>query len=306
MSVPLARPRILVTGANGQVGFELQRALALVGEVVAVDRQRCDLADANSVRRCVRAVAPSVIVNAGAHTAVDRAQSEPDLAYAVNATAVGVLAEEAKALGASMVHYSTDYVFDGEAEGWYGEADATNPLGVYGASKLAGEQAMADVLADANAYWVLRTTWVFGLHGGNFLKTMLRLGQQRDQLSVVADQIGAPTSAALIADVTARLLLRRPDAGVYHLAAAGETSWHGYAQRVLRMAAASGLPLRVDPEAVRAIPASDYPTPARRPANSRLNCEKLSRALDLTLPDWSLAVDQATRVLLGSRQIFAQ
>lgn len=305
MSGASARRRILVTGANGQVGFELQRALALVGEVVAVDRQRCDLSDPASIRDCVRAVAPDVIVNAGAHTAVDRAESEPELAYAVNATAVRVLAEEARRSGAAMVHYSTDYVFDGQAEGAYAESASTSPLGVYGASKLAGEQALAEVFAGAEeAFWILRTTWVFGLHGNNFLKTMLRLGHQRDQLSVVADQIGAPTSAALIADVTARLLLRRPDSGVYHLAAAGETSWHGYAQRALRMAAASGLALRLDPETIRAIPSSDYPTPARRPANSRLDCRKLSQALDLTLPEWELAVDQATRVLLGNRSLF--
>lgn len=301
----MSRECILVTGASGQVGYELQRALALLGRVVAVDRTACDLSDPESIRRCVRAVRPTLIVNAGAYTAVDRAESEVGLAYAVNASALEVLAHEARMSGASVVHYSTDYVFDGQASQPYDEQAATGPISVYGASKLQGERALIDGLASTGVdHWILRTTWVFGVHGGNFLKTMLRLGRQRDQLSVVADQFGAPTSAALIADVTARLLVCRPASGVYHLAAAGETSWHGYAQYLLRLAVASGVILRVDPEAVQAITSDSYPTPARRPENSRLDCGKLTAALDMTLPHWKSGVDHVSQALFGNRQLF--
>lgn len=290
---------VLVTGCTGQVGFELRRALAPLARVVAVDRQQCDLASPDSIRDCIASVRPSFIVNAGAYTAVDKAESEPELAHAVNAVAPRVLAEEAARLNAALVHYSTDYVFNGEGERPYAETDATGPLGVYGASKLQGEQEIAAV---GGEHWIFRTSWVFGLHGKNFLKTMLRLARERDALSVVADQYGAPTSAALIADVTALLLresrLGRGIApGLYHLAAAGSTSWHEYAQRVISRAAAGGSALKVKAESIAAISSSAYPTPARRPHNSRLDCARLQEALGITLPDWTLAVDQATDIL---------
>lgn len=290
---------VLVTGCTGQVGFELRRALAPLARVVAVDRQQCDLASPDSIRACIASVRPSFIVNAGAYTAVDKAESEPELAHAVNAVAPRVLAEEAARLNAALVHYSTDYVFNGEGERPYAETDATGPLGVYGASKLQGEQEIAAV---GGEHWIFRTSWVFGLHGKNFLKTMLRLARERDVLSVVADQYGAPTSAALIADVTA-LLLRESRLGrgivpgLYHLAAAGSTNWHGYAQRVISRAAVGGLALKVKAESIAAISSSAYPTPARRPHNSRLDCARLQEALGITLPDWTLAVDQATDIL---------
>jgi dTDP-4-dehydrorhamnose reductase len=292
-----ARPVILVTGCNGQLGTELQRALALFGSVVAVDRQRCDLAHAEAIRHCVRTLAPDVIVNAGAYTAVDRAETERDLAFAINAGAPQVLAEEAERSGAALVHYSTDYVFDGSGSGRYRESDPTGPLGVYGESKLAGEQAVAAVGGRA---WVLRTSWVFGLHGNNFLKTMLRLARQRDSLAVVADQTGAPTSAGLIADVTALLVralaapggLPLPPPGLYHLAAGGETSWHGYARHVIARARLGGMQTRVAPGDIRAIATPEYPTPARRPANSRLDCRKLEAAFGVVLPDWKADVER--------------
>lgn len=290
-----ATPTLLVTGANGQVGFELRRSLAPLGRVVALDRSGLDLSRPDELRRVVRELRPDVIVNPAAYTAVDKAETEQDAAFAINATAVGVLAEEARKLGSLLVHYSTDYVFDGTKEGAYVETDAINPQSVYGKSKLAGEQAIAAVGATA---LVLRTCWVAGAHGGNFAKTMLRLARERDSLRVVADQFGAPTTAALIADVTAQVLgrvwLRSTrdtfPSGVYHLAASGETSWHGYATEVLRYAAARGVELKVDPERIEAIPSTSYPVPAPRPANSRLDTGKLQAAFGIYLPDWRQGV----------------
>ncbi|MBY4949094.1 dTDP-4-dehydrorhamnose reductase [Cupriavidus respiraculi] len=284
-------PTILVTGSNGQVGFELRRSLAPLGRVIALDRSGCDLSDPASIRRAVREARPDVIVNAAAYTAVDRAESEAEAAFAINGTAPGVLAEETKALGGLLVHYSTDYVFDGCKDGAYVESDAINPQSVYGRSKAAGETAIAAVGANA---LVLRTCWVAGAHGGNFAKTMLRLARERDSLRVVADQYGAPTTAALIADVTAQILGRHWlvgsrehfPGGIYHLAAAGETSWHGYATELLRYAAAHGAELKVDPARVEAIAATAYPVPAPRPANSRLDTTKLQAVFGIHLPDW--------------------
>lgn len=291
--------KLLITGCKGQVGVELQHRLAAAGEVIAVDRRRCDLSDPGSVRACVRAVRPDWIFNAAAYTAVDKAESERDLAFAINAVAPGVLAEEAARLGAGLVHYSTDYVFDGTGERPWREDDAVAPLNVYGESKLAGEQAIRAVMAETGVRaWILRTTWVFAAQGGNFLRTMLRLAREREQLSVVADQIGAPTSAALIAEVSAAILARSPTPGLYHLAAAGATSWHEYAGRVIALAAAQGLPLRLDAGAVRGIASSEYPTPARRPLNSRLDCGRLELALGLRLPPWQQDVDAVTRALV--------
>lgn len=287
-------PTLLVTGSNGQVGFELRRSLAPLGRVVALDRAGCDLSDLDQLRRVVREVRPDVILNAAAYTAVDRAEAENerDTAFLINGKAVGVLAEEARAHGSLLVHYSTDYVFDGtKVDAYYMESDPTGPLSVYGRSKLAGEQAIAAVDAPA---LILRTCWVAGAHGANFARTMLRLGAERDSLRVVADQFGAPTTAALIADVTAQVVGRywlagnraAFPAGLYHLAASGETTWHGYATEVIRYAAAHGFPLKADPARIAPIPATDYPLPAPRPANSRLDTGKLRRTFGIHLPDW--------------------
>ncbi|MBB2916074.1 dTDP-4-dehydrorhamnose reductase [Cupriavidus alkaliphilus] len=290
-----AIPTFLVTGSNGQVGFELRRSLAPLGKVVALDRSSCDLTRPDDIRRVVREFQPDVIVNPAAYTAVDKAESEPELAYAINGAAVEVLAAEAKALGSLLVHYSTDYVFDGSKADAYVETDAVNPQSVYGKSKLAGEQAIAAV---GGPNLVFRTCWVAGVHGGNFAKTMLKLGRERDSLRVIADQFGAPTTAALIADVTAQVVARHWlsgdrtsfASGIYHLAAAGETTWHAYASEVLRYAAAKGIELKVDPARIEAIPATAYPLPAPRPANSRLDTSKLRQTFGIHLPDWQQGV----------------
>ncbi|MDP2226979.1 MAG: dTDP-4-dehydrorhamnose reductase [Moraxellaceae bacterium] len=296
---------IMLTGADGQLGFELQRALAPLGRVVALGRRQCDLADEVGLRSCVQQVQPSIIVNAAAYTAVDRAESEPELAYAVNATAPRILAEEASRTGAALLHYSTDYVFDGSAISPYTESDVTAPLGIYGASKLQGER---EIEAVGAKHWIFRTSWVYGLHGSNFLKTMLRLSRQRESLAVVADQWGAPTSAALLADVST-LLLRDDcrgvavEQGIYHVAAAGCINWHGYAQHVIARAAARNWAVKVSADAVSAIPSSAYPTPARRPLSSRLDCRRIEQALGIALPDWSFSVDQVTDVLMESHAL---
>jgi dTDP-4-dehydrorhamnose reductase len=288
--------KILLTGKNGQVGFELRRALAPLGEVVAVGRSDCDLADADALRALVRRVAPDVIVNPAAWTAVDRAESEPAAAIAVNARAPGVLGEEAARLNALVVHYSTDYVFDGRKEGAYTEDDAPAPQGVYGRTKLAGERA----LTEANPrHLILRSSWIVGAHGANFARTMLRLAGERDRLTVVADQVGAPTSAALLADLSAHLVRQygRDGAaafpyGIYHVAAAGETSWYEYARFILGQARAAGKPLRAGPDDVVATTSAQYPTPAQRPANSRLDTSRFRETFDLRLPPWQDGVRQ--------------
>ncbi|MDP3699474.1 MAG: dTDP-4-dehydrorhamnose reductase [Hylemonella sp.] len=293
--------RILLLGKNGQVGWELQRSLAVLGEVVALDRQGADglcgdLADLAALAQTVRSVQPQVIVNAAAHTAVDKAESEPGLARTLNALAPQVLAQEARRLGAWLIHYSTDYVFDGGGSRPWQETDATAPLSVYGRSKLEGEQAIA---ASGCRHLILRTSWVYGARGGNFAKTMLRLAAERDELRVIADQIGAPTGADLLADVTAHAIrhvlppMRRNDltpSGIYHVAAAGETSWHGYARFVLQQAQDLGRVLKAGPEQVLPIPTSAYPTPAKRPHNSRLDTTLLQNSFGLTLPHWQVGV----------------
>lgn len=297
-------PTLLVTGSNGQVGFELRRSLAPLGRVVAVDRRRCDVTRPDALRNLMREVCPDVVVNAAAYTAVDKAETDADMAFAVNGVAPGVLAEEASKLGSLMVHYSTDYVYDGLKSGRYVETDPVNPQSVYGRSKFAGEQAIADSGAKAI---VLRTCWVAGVHGGNFAKTMLRLAQERDTLRVIADQFGAPTTASLIADVTAQIIARHWlhgrreafPAGVYHLAASGETSWHGYATKVLAIAAAKGVALKSDPAAIEPIPASAYPLPAPRPSNSRLDTSRLQDAFDIHLPDWQQGIEHLLDQILS-------
>ncbi len=279
---------ILVTGHHGQVARELQRALASLGEVVCLGRERLDLGDPTRIRETVRALRPALIVNAAAHTAVDQAEQEPEAAFALNATAPGVLAEEAAALGAPLIHYSTDYVFDGDKPAPYVEDDAPHPLGVYGASKLAGERAIQAV---GGAHLILRTSWVYSRHGRNFLLTMQRLLQEKPHLRVVADQVGAPTWAGDIADGTAELIRRwregRVHWGIYHFTASGETSWFGFAQAIAERLRAEGRPCA----SLEAIPTRDYPTPARRPLNSRLSGDKLRRDWGLALPDWRAGLD---------------
>lgn len=294
--------KILLTGKNGQVGFELQRALAPLGEVVAVDLDECDLSDADAIRRLVAEVRPQVIVNPAAYTAVDKAESEPGLAQAINAVAPGILGEEAARLGALVIHYSTDYVFDGTGQGAYTESDEPNPQSVYGQTKLAGERALQASGAD---YLIFRTSWVFGAHGGNFAKTMLRLAVEREGLKIVADQFGAPTSAALLADVTAQVLgrYRREGRvgfpfGLYHLVAAGCTTWHEYAQTVVRAALAAGKPLKLTAEDVLPIATSEYPLPAPRPANSRLDTRRLRETFGLELPDWQRGLSHVLQQIL--------
>jgi dTDP-4-dehydrorhamnose reductase len=296
--------KILLTGKDGQVGFELVRALAPLGEVVGVGRADCDLADADALRALVRRVAPDVIVNPAAYTAVDRAESERDLAFAVNARAPGILGEEAAQLGALVVQYSTDYVFDGAGSMPYTEDEPPAPQSVYGSSKLAGERALAEVCP---RHLILRTSWVLGVHGGNFAKTMLRLAAEREQLTVVADQFGAPTSAALLADLTAHLVRQyaREAAtdfpfGTYHVAAAGETSWYDYARFVLDAARAAGRQLRAGPDDVLPVNTAAYPTAAKRPANSRLDTSRFRRTYGLRLPPWQEGVGQVLRQLIRS------
>lgn len=296
--------RILLTGRNGQVGFELQRALTPLGELVAIDSTQCDFSDEVALRRIVREVAPDIIANPAAYTDVDKAESEPELAHAVNSRAPAILGEEARKHGALLVHYSTDYVFDGSKVGFYTEDDEPNPQSVYGQSKRAGESA---VQRSGARHLILRTSWVVGAHGGNFAKTILRLAAERESLNVVADQWGAPTSAALIADVTAQLLGRylynggeRFPFGSYHLVAGGETTWHEYARTIVRAAQAAGRPLKLTPEAICAIGTADYPSPAPRPANSRLDTRKLRETFGLELPDWRQGLDHILQRILAT------
>ncbi|MFC0253176.1 dTDP-4-dehydrorhamnose reductase [Massilia consociata] len=283
--------RILLLGKDGQVGWELQRALAPLGLVRMLGRDEADLSQPESLRAWVRGFAPDVIVNAAAYTAVDKAESDAETAHLVNAVAPGVLAEEAAALGAWLVHYSTDYVFDGSKDGAWVETDATNPLSVYGRTKCEGEER---IRASGARHLILRTSWVFAARGGNFAKTMLRLARERDQLNVIADQYGAPTSAELLADATALALYRIAGlggdaaalSGTYHLAAGSTTSWHGYAQHVLEQALGHGAALKALPQNVNPIATEAYPTPAARPRNSRLSTERFRAAFGLQLPDW--------------------
>ncbi len=266
--------RILLTGRNGQVGWELEPHLARAGDLAAFDHQGLDLGDPESIRRLVRELRPDLIVNAAAYTAVDRAESEPELAFAVNATAPGVLAEEASRLDALLVHYSTDYVFDGTKAGPYIEDDIPNPLSVYGRSKLAGERA---VQASGCRHLILRTSWVYASRGRNFLLTMLKLGAERPELRVVDDQYGAPTWARDIAAVTGQLLAEPPD-GLFHLTAAGSTTWYGFACEIMRRAGLKPI--------LHAIRAAEYPVAARRPANSRLDTTRLRSARGIAMPAW--------------------
>jgi dTDP-4-dehydrorhamnose reductase len=283
----MTETRFLLFGADGQVGWELQRACTPFGQVSALTQKDVDLTDTDRLRATIREHKPRVILNAAAYTAVDKAESEASLAHTVNATAPGIMAEEALALDALLVHYSTDYVFDGSKQGTYVETDTVNPQSVYGRTKWEGEQAVEHSGA---AHLTLRTSWVFGPHGANFLKTILRLARERDELSVVADQIGAPTSAELLADVTAhaiqQALAGRMDSGLYHLCAAGEASWHAYACFVVNEARRLGAGLKMCSDRILPISTDQYPLPAPRPSNSRLDCSHISQTLGLQLPDW--------------------
>ena len=295
--------KLLLLGKNGQVGWELQRSLATVGELTALDVDStdysADFSRPESLADTVRALRPDVIVNAAAHTAVDKAESEPDFARTLNATAPAVLAREAAALGALLVHYSTDYVFDGSGSAPRDEDAPTRPLSVYGATKLEGEEALR---ASGCKHLILRTSWVYAARGGNFAKTMLKLAAERDALKVIDDQVGAPTGADLLADVTAhavRALQWRPElAGTYHCVAAGETSWHGYARFVIETARARGVAIQVAPDAIAAVPTSAFPTPAQRPLNSRLATRKLCKAFGLVLPPWQQGVERMLAEIL--------
>jgi len=297
--------KILLFGKGGQVGWELQRSLAPLGELVALDadsKEMCgDFTDPDGLIQTIRAVAPDVIVNAAAYTAVDKAESEPELARTINALAPGALAQEARRGNAWLIHYSTDYVFDGSGDKPWLESDAPAPLSVYGKTKLEGEQLIQQTGCN---HLIFRTSWVYGTRGGNFAKTMLRLAQERDNLTVVNDQIGAPTGADLLADVTAhaiRAAQQRPElSGLYHLVAAGETSWHGYAGFVIDFARRAGAPLKVAPDSINAVPTRDFPLPAQRPLNSRLNTERLQSAFGLTLPLWQNGVARMLSETLDS------
>ncbi|WP_429499133.1 dTDP-4-dehydrorhamnose reductase [Robbsia andropogonis] len=288
----MTEKRILLTGVTGQVGFELARSLQGLGEVIGLDRSGLDLSNPDKMREVIRSLSPSLIVNPAAYTAVDKAETERDAAQAINATAPAILAEEAKRAGIPLIHYSTDYVYDGEKDGIYTEDDATNPQNVYGATKLAGEDA---IRSSGCHHVIFRTSWVYGVHGGNFVKTMLRLGAERELLRVVGDQYGAPTSARTIADITAHIVAQsqviadnaawwQAKSGTYHLSGGGETNWAEYAREIFTI---KELNCRVD-----AIPASEYPTPAKRPVNSRISNDKLARTFGLRTPPWQTSLRQ--------------
>ena len=297
--------KILLLGCDGQVGWELQRSLQPLGEVVALDFQSRDLvadfSKPDALAATVDAVKPDLIVNAAAHTAVDKAESEPALAHAINGDAPGVLARSAAASGAWLVHYSTDYVFDGSGDQPRAEDAPTAPLSVYGRTKLDGEQ---QIRASGCKHLILRTSWVYAARGGNFARTMLRLAGSKTELNVIDDQIGAPTGADLLADLTAlmaRAALARPElAGTYHAVAAGATSWHGYARLVIETARAHGVPITVPADALRPIPTSAYPTPAPRPLNSRLDTRKLRERFGVHLPDWESGVRRLLTEILSA------
>ncbi|MEN3277047.1 MAG: dTDP-4-dehydrorhamnose reductase [Massilia sp.] len=299
--------KILLTGGSGQVGFELRRALAPLGEVVAPGRAACDLADEAALRALVRSVRPDAIVNAAAYTAVDRAESEQAAAFAVNAAAPRILGEEAARLGALVLHFSTDYVFSGEKDGAYTERDLPDPRNVYGRSKYEGERGLAGACA---RHLILRTSWVLGAHGRNFARTVLRLAAGRDSLEVVADQYGAPTSAALLADLCAHLLRQyRQEPGLpfgtYHVAAGGTTTWCDYARFVLAQAQAAGRPLKAGADSVRAIDSAAYPAPAPRPRNSRLDTSLFCATFGLRLPPWEEGVGHVVQQILEGERWFS-
>ena len=291
--------KILLIGCNGQLGWELQRACMTLGQVMALDYPQIDIRQSSALRELIRSTRPDVLLNPAAYTNVEKAESDREAAVEVNAKAPGVMAEEMKKLGGVFIHYSTDYVFDGKKNAPYVETDDLNPLNEYGSSKLAGEQA---VQAAGGVALIFRTSWVYAARGGNFAKTMLRLAKERERLTVINDQFGAPTGAELLADVTAHAiratLADAGKSGLYHLVAGGETTWHGYARFVLEQASAAGVALKAPPEAVDPVPTSAFPTPATRPHNSRLNTQKLQSTFGLTLPHWQAGVARMLRETL--------
>ncbi len=296
--------KILLFGKNGQLGWELQRSLATLGEVIALGSTspaplKADFTTPEALVQTIRQCSPQVIVNAAAYTAVDKAQSEPELARLINATSVGVLAREAQLSGAWLVHFSTDYVFNGEGHTPWHENSPTAPLNVYGQTKLEGENA---IRASGCQHLILRTSWVYGTHGNNFAKTMLRLAADRTHLSVIGDQFGAPTGADLLADLTAHMLRevhRRPSLqGTYHAVAGGETSWHGYAQYVIELARAADYPIKVPVDGIQQVSSQFFPTPAPRPGNSRMSTEKLRDTFRLHLPPWQTGVQRMLEELI--------
>ena len=292
--------KILLLGKNGQVGWELQRSLAPLGEVLALDRHSTsycgDLTHLEGLADTVRLFKPNVVVNAAAYTAVDKAESDPETAHLVNALAPEVLSRACAAIGARLIHYSTDYVFDGSGQTPWVETDATGPVNSYGRSKLAGEQGIAKQGAQ---HVIFRTSWVYGTEGGNFAKTMLRLAQEREKMTVINDQFGAPTGAALLADITALALqTHQPLSGIYHVAASGVTTWFEYANHVLAKAKQLKPSLNYVVKEVLPVPTSEFPTPAQRPLNSRLHCGRLEQALQLQLPPWQSGVDQLLAKIL--------
>lgn len=308
--------KILLIGGNGQVGHALKSTLQTMGEVAVCTRAELDLSVVGSniddgaecpISALVSRIKPSIIVNATAYTAVDRAETETQLAHTINAVAPGLLAKAAQAVGACMVHYSTDYVYAGTKKSPYVETDETQPLSAYGRSKLAGERAVAEACP---RHLIFRTSWVVGAHGGNFLKTILKLAQEREALRVVADQIGAPTSAELIAETTAQILSQMagqpaddPRWGLYHLTAGGATNWHAYASYVIAQARAAGWPIKVADDAIASIRTEDYPVTATRPMNSCLDTTKVRAAFGVSLPDWRVGVDEVLEELKQARSL---
>jgi dTDP-4-dehydrorhamnose reductase len=298
--------KILVTGKNGQVGSELLRSLTSLGTVVGIDIDECDLQDVSAIEKLLDKVQPDLIVNPAAYTAVDKAETEQALAYSINAKAPEVMARYAATQNIPMIHYSTDYVFNGLKEGAYLETDEVNPKSVYGKTKSLGEAAVRN---NAPKHIILRTSWVFGSHGGNFLKTILKLAQERDKLSIVSDQIGSPTSAALLADVTAEIARQLFESdvsqkyGTYHLVTDGGTSWHGYAQMVVATANELGMETKISADEIKAIKTSEYPLPAPRPANSSLDTSKIKETFMLTLPSWQEEVSKVLQMLIDSNGV---
>lgn len=296
--------KILLFGKNGQVGWELQRSLAPLGELIALSsasKELCgDITDFAGIQQTLRQLSPDIIVNAAAYTAVDKAESEPERAYALNAQAPAVLAQEAKRLNAWLIHYSTDYVFNGHSSQPYLETDDCDPLNVYGKSKLEGEK---DILNSGCSHLIFRTSWVYAAYGNNFIKTILRLAQQRDKLTIVDDQIGSPTGAELIADITAHALLMIKEkpaiSGLYHLTAGGSTSWYGFAKFILENAERMNYQLKIQSSTLKPIASSDFPLPAKRPFNSRLDTGKLTKTFDLTLPSWQTGAARTLTELLN-------
>ena len=296
--------KILLTGVNGQVGHALKSKF-LQHEVIALSREQLDLTKAHDIRRIIRDIKPDLIINPAAYTAVDKAESEPELAFAINATAAQILAEEAARLNAALIHFSTDYVYDGTKSGFYDETDAVNPVSVYGKSKLAGEDA---ILAVGLPYLILRTSWVYGAYGKNFLKTILRLGAERDNLRIVADQFGAPTSSESIAEGVVQLVEAwQPNqenlTGIYHFTNTGETSWHGFSCEIIneynRLSSDKNWPaLKAGVENIAAISTAEYPTPAARPANSKLDNSKFKQVFDVELPRWQAGLQQVMQALV--------